>query len=333
MNINMYYGGRGLMEDPSLYVMTKLSGVLDEVRAHVERYNLYENKGGIAMLANTLKDCDGVILVVNVEWFGIGGLMQQFLDACWLYADREKLGKLYMFPVVISTVGGEREAQCLLNRAWELLGGKVCEGICAYVENQTDFETDADILKLIEKKGEDIYRTVHQQAKVFDSSARAGQSQFSKAPAAGLTPQESEQLSVYVSDDTFVQKQKKDVEQLSALYRSILDTGKDESKQEFIKEFKDGFVKPTETFAAVYSIEMTDAGRTLVVEVNNSDLKVYYGEAAAPDVAAKTTRDVVNKLVKGRQTFQGAFMSGTLSSKGDFKLLRSFDQVFRFTPQ
>ena len=118
MNINIYYGGRGLIEDPSLYVMDKLTGVLDEVRVHVERYNLYENKSAIAMMVNTLKEADGVILVASVEWLGIGGLLQQFLDACWPYADRNILSKLYMFPVVISTAGGEREAQCMLTRAW-----------------------------------------------------------------------------------------------------------------------------------------------------------------------------------------------------------------------
>ena len=331
MNINIYYGGRGLIQDPSLYVMDKLTGVLDEVRVHVERYNLYENKSAIAMMVNTLKEADGVILVASVEWLGIGGLLQQFLDACWLYADRNILSKLYMFPVVISTAGGEREAQCMLTRAWELLGGKVCEGICAFVDDQTDFETDTQILNLIEKKGEDIYRIVHQNAPVFKSSARMDHGRFTQAPAAGLTPQESEQLSEYVSNDSYVQKQKKDVELLSQKYRNILDTGRDESKQEFIKEIKDGFVRSGEPIEAVFSIEMTDTGRTLVIEIKDNDLKVYYGEASAPDVEAKTTREVVNKLVRGKQTFQGAFMSGVLSSKGDFKLLRSFDQFFRFS--
>ncbi|MCR5830063.1 MAG: SCP2 sterol-binding domain-containing protein [Lachnospiraceae bacterium] len=331
MKINIYYGGRGLLEDPALYVMDKITGVLDDVRVRVERYNLYESKSGIAMLVNTLKEADAVILVTSVEWLGIGGLMQQFLDACWLYADRNILSKIYMFPVVISTAGGEREAQCMLTRAWELLGGRVCEGICAYVDDQTDFETDPQVLSLIEKKGEDIYRIVHQGAPVFKSSAHTEPGRFSKAPAAGLTPQESEQLSEYVSNDSYVQKQKKDVELLSQKYRNILDTGKDESKQEFIKEIKESFLKTGEEVEAVFSIEMTDTNRTLVIEIKNDDIRVYYGEAAAPDVEAKTTREVVNKIVRGKQTIQGAFMSGVLSSKGDFKLLRSFDQFFRFS--
>ncbi|MBO7632994.1 MAG: SCP-2 sterol transfer family protein, partial [Lachnospiraceae bacterium] len=59
-------------------------------------------------------------------------------------------------------------------------------------------------------------------------------------------------------------------------------------------------------------------------------LKVYYGTVQSPNVLAKTTRDIVNKIVSGRVTFQGAFMSSQLTCKGDFKLLRSFDQFFRF---
>ncbi len=37
-----------------------------------------------------MKDADGIILATTVEWLGIGGFMYQFLDACWLYGDKEK---------------------------------------------------------------------------------------------------------------------------------------------------------------------------------------------------------------------------------------------------
>jgi putative sterol carrier protein len=67
-----------------------------------------------------------------------------------------------------------------------------------------------------------------------------------------------------------------------------------------------------------------------VVEINNKRLKCYYGEKPDADVVAKTTHAVMNKLVLGRLTFQGAFMSGELTAKGNFKTLRSFDQVFQF---
>lgn len=85
MNINIYYGGRGLIDDPTLYVINKMREVLEELRVNVTQYNLYENKNAIPTLPQTLKDADGIILAGTVEWYGIGGYMYQFLDACWLY--------------------------------------------------------------------------------------------------------------------------------------------------------------------------------------------------------------------------------------------------------
>ena len=82
MQVNIYYGGRGLIDDPTLYTIEKIAQVLDELRVTVERYNLYEEKSGISVLPKTLKNADGIILAASVEWYGIGGYLQQFLDAC-----------------------------------------------------------------------------------------------------------------------------------------------------------------------------------------------------------------------------------------------------------
>ena len=90
-----------MIGDPTLYVMNKMQEVLKELNVTVERYELYEIKNNITALPQTLKDADGVILATTVEWYGIGGWMQQFLDACWLYGDKEKMSKIYMCPVVM----------------------------------------------------------------------------------------------------------------------------------------------------------------------------------------------------------------------------------------
>ena len=58
MNINIYYGGRGIIEDPTLYVLKKIEEVLTELRVHVTKYNLYEEKHNITTLPQTLKDAD-----------------------------------------------------------------------------------------------------------------------------------------------------------------------------------------------------------------------------------------------------------------------------------
>jgi multimeric flavodoxin WrbA len=330
MKINIYYGGRGLIEDPTLYVMSKLTTVLEELRVTVTRYNLYEEKNSINMLPMTLKETDGVILATTVEWMGIGGLMQQFLDACWLYADKDKLSKLYMLPIVIANTYGERDAELTLIKAWEMLGGMPCNGLSAYVEDHVDFETNSDYAGIIEKRAETYYRTIHQKTKLLPTSNTAIKLNVLRSNSIVLTPQESEQLSVYVSDDTYVKKQKEDIEELTQLFKEMLDTNNDgESGQEFIKNLKDNF-HPLDDFTASYSINLSDTKKTLVVEINNKRLKCYYGEKPDAEVVAKTTHSVMNKLVLGRITFQGAFMSGELTAKGNFKTLRTFDQVFQF---
>lgn len=331
MNINIYYGGRGLIEDPTIYVMNKLTEVLTELRVNVTRYNLFEQKNSITMMPNTLKDADGVILAVNVEWIGIGGYMQQFLDSCWLYGDKSKLKKIYMFPVVLSNTYGEREAMNMLTTSWQLLGGTALEGIGAYVENHMDFETNPVYAKMIEKKAEDIYRIINQKSQMFPSSNYMVVHKMLSTAPIELTPQEGEQLSMYVSDDTYVKKQKEDIEELAQLFKGMLQNDGNDTKIEFFKNFRENFKPKGTDYKATFALSMTDVSRTLVLEIDGSHLKCSYGEKENADVVAKLTRDVMNKLVNGRTTFQGAFMSGELSAKGDFKILRTFDEVFPFT--
>lgn len=330
MKVNIYYGGRGLIEDPTLYVIGKITSVLEELRVRVTRYNLYEEKNTIAMLPKTLKEADGVILAASVEWFGIGGLMQQFLDSCWLYGDKDKISKLYMLPVVTATTYGERDAELTLVKAWEMLGGiPPYNGICAYVEDHIEFETNPEYARSLEDKTESFYRIINQKRRMLPVSNTAVKQNLLNSSPIVLTPQESEQLSMYVSDDAYVKKQKEDIEELTQMYKEKLDSGDGETGQEFIKNLKDNF-HPLEDFEATYAITMTDVKKTLVVEINNKHLKCYYGEKPEADVIAKTTHGVMNRLVLGRITFQGAFMSSELTAKGNFKTLRTFDQIFQF---
>ena len=150
MKINIYYGGRGLIDDPTLYVINKMLAVLEEINVTVERFNLHELKNTITTLPQTLKSADGVILATTVEWYGIGGFMQQFLDACWLYGDKEKISKIYMCPIVMATTYGEREGKLDLSNAWEILGGLPCSGICGYIEDISVFEESEEYSRLIE---------------------------------------------------------------------------------------------------------------------------------------------------------------------------------------
>ena len=75
MNINIYYGGRGIIDDPTIYVINKMQEVLEELRVHVERYNLYDGKTNITTLPQTLKEADGIILAICSNFWMPAGYM------------------------------------------------------------------------------------------------------------------------------------------------------------------------------------------------------------------------------------------------------------------
>ncbi|MCI9416360.1 MAG: SCP2 sterol-binding domain-containing protein [Eubacterium sp.] len=328
MKINIYYGGRGLLDDPTLYVLNKMEDVLSELRVTVERFNIFEHKNDIYTLPHTFKDADGIILATTVEWLGIGGYMQQFLDACWLYGDKDLMSSLYMQPIVMSTTYGEREGAVTLENAWVILGGQPCSGLCGYVEDLVTFELNQEYTLIIEKKAEDLYRSISQKIKVLPSSNQAIKQTVLRTQSMDLTPQESEQLSKYVSDDTYVKKQKEDIEELASMFKGILGKGNEEEEL-YIKEFKSHFT-PVEGFQASYLFMIEGRKQPLFLNVMEDELECYYGNKENIGVYAKLSPDVMESIIKGRMTFQRAFMTGTMTAKGNFKTLRMLDTVFDF---
>ena len=330
MKINIYYGGRGLLDDPTIYVINKMQAVFEELHVSVDRFNLYELKNSITTLPQTLKDADGIILATTVEWYGIGGYMQQFLDACWLYGDKEKISNLYMSPVVMSTTYGERDAKLNLRVAWEILGGLPCTGMCGYIADFAMLEMNDDYARLIERKAENIYRSINQKLVSFPASNQAVKQKVAVSKTINLTPQETEQLSQYASDEDYVQQQKEDLQELASMFRGMMKTFENEDFQRFVTEFKEAF-KPQAGFEGTYRFNVDGYTKPLIVDVKNSDLDVYYKETDLVDVTVQITENVLAGIVAGRMSFQRAFMAGDMTMKGDFGLLRTLDQIFIFT--
>ena len=330
MNINIYYGGRGIIDDPTIYVINKMQEVLEELRVNVTRYNLYESRGNISTLPQTLKEADGIILATTVEWYGIGGYMQQFLDACWLFGDKEKISQTYMCPVVMATTYGEREAKLNLTTAWERLGGLPCSGICGYIENTVMLEMNEQYTQIIEKKAENLYRTVNQHMVSFPSSNQAIKQKVAMPHTNDLTPQETEQLSEYVSDDSYVQRQKEDLQELTSMFKDMLSNDGADSEEEYLADLRRCFT-PVAGAKAVYCINIEGKKRKLIIQVNGSQMECSYGDVKMPNVEMEMGRATMEDIINGRMTFQRAFMSGAMTRmKGDFGMLRILDQIFNF---
>ena len=235
-----------------------------------------------------------------------------------------------MCPIVMSTTSGEREAKTQLALAWEILGGLPCSGLCGYVEDMVSFELNQSYQTLIEKKAENLYRTISQKQVSLPSSNQAVKNLVGTTTNIPLTPQETEQLSQYVSDETYVQKQKEDISELASYFKDRLAAGEVDENTVYINDLNAHF-SPHGSINACYKFMIKERKKPLMVEIKSSELNCYYGDSDKFDVLCKVTSDVMNSIIAGRMTFQRAFMSGEMQVKGDFKMLRQLDEVFVFS--
>ena len=308
MKVNIYYGGRGVVDDPTIFVVNKIQEVLDELNVNVERYNLYEMKNQITTLSQTVTEADAVVLATTVEWIGMGGYMQTLLDACWLYADKGRIGDVYMFPVVMSKTYGEREVCLSLVNSWEMIGGRTGNGITGYVDDTTEFEFNSKCVEYIEKQTENIYRTISQKRISLPSSSQTIKNNVMK-DVVRFTPQ--------------------DIESLASIYKELLSDEEHGGDDYYINVFKNSF-RPGTAFSCTYMIIVSDKNKTILINVNNDILDVEFGENNNADVIAKLNKAVFDDIVAGKITFHRAFMTGDMTAKGNFRSLRMLDSLFEF---
>ena len=330
MVINIYYGGRGVIDDPTKPVIERMQKVLEELRVSVVLYNLYEYKNTIPTLSQTVKDADGIILASTVEWFGMGGYMLQFLDACWQFGDKSRISEIYMMPVVIAKTYGERQVMADLSNAWETLGGRVLTGLSGYIDNPLDLEVNPDYIAIVETLAEKLYRGVNQREKVFPSSKKALTERVGTPNPLDLSVPEAEQLSKYVSDENYVKTQKEDIQELAVHFKGMLMSEDAGSEEEYIDEIRKAF-KPSPDVSGTFVVKIDEKKNDLIIEVSGPKIDVRYDKSSGGDILMSMKRNVMEDIVSGRMSFQRAFMSGAMASmKGDFSLLAGIDKVLSF---
>ena len=329
MKINIYYGGRGIIGDPSLYVINKMIDVFKELNVNVQKYDLYEMKNTIATLPQTLKDVDGILLASTVEWHGVGGYIYNFLDACWAYGDKEKLPSIYMAPIVMSTCYGEKEAELDLIKAWVTLGGQVAQGIAGYTPDIQELENNKELNTLIEKAAENIFRTISQKRISMPISVREMSMKVSKTKPVAFTQQETEQLTKYISDEKYVSKQKQDIKELADFFKGKLVESTENSSDRFISAFRSNFkAKPGVTVR--YRIQTEDQKKSIAIRIDNNIAEIKEGDVSYPDMNLTLKEEILQNITDGRKTFQGCFMEGNILLNGDFKYLKTLDDLFPF---
>ena len=174
-----------------------------------------------------------------------------------------------------------------------------------------------------------MYRTINQHIACFPASNQVVKQKIAVPKGNNLTPQETEQLSQYVSDDSYVQRQKQDIQELTSLFRDMMNGDGADNEEEYLAVFRKAF-KPQPGFRAEYSFTIEEKKKKLIVDIDGSKLECSYGIPEQPDVEMQLNRATMEDIVNGRMTFQRAFMSGAMKTKGDFRVLRTLDQLFEF---
>ena len=96
-----------------------------------------------------------------------------------------------------------------------------------------------------------------------------------------------------------------------------------------ISELKEHFV-PQPGFRAIYKIQIEGKRQPLIIEINGAVNNYYYGNVQDPDVEIQMSKETMDDIIFARMTFQRAFMGGAMKMKGDFRVLRTLDQIFVF---
>ena len=174
-----------------------------------------------------------------------------------------------------------------------------------------------------------MYRSINQHIACFPASNQAVKQKIAVPKSNNLTPQETEQLSEYVSDDSYVQRQKQDIRELTSLFRDMLSEEEMDNEEEYLAAFRRAFRSQAD-FSADYSFDIEEKKKKLIVSVQGPSLECGYGVSEKPDIEMQLGRAAMEDIVNGRMTFQRAFMSGSMKAKGDFKTLRMLDQLFDF---
>ena len=216
-----------------------------------------------------------------------------------------------------------------LINAWEILGGLPVTGISGYIADVSELEQNPNYARVIEKRTEDLYRSINQKTAVFPCSNQAVKQKVSFTQSLNLTPQEAEQLSELASDDFYVQKQKEDIQELASMFKDLMGVSGELDSTMFLQDLRDHF-HPQAGFRAVYKFNLPEAKKPLIVKVDHTEMECYYGDSDSFDVEMQLSTDVMNEIVQGRMTFQRAFMAGDMKMKGDFKVLRTLDTLYVF---
>lgn len=330
------YGGDGYADDPTLVAIDRASQVLLELNTSITRIDLYKNDYELQEVFKELTQAQGVIIAATVEWIGIGGHLQYFLDKCWKFGNKDYFENVYLFSIVISRQHYERDTYNHLIKAWELLGGVEGTSIIASIKKSVDLETNTNLLTAIDKKTEEFYRIINQNRVVLPTSIRKNKL-LVEVPSGlelefntnNLEKEKEIKTSTLPDYNEYIEKQQQDIADISNLIKQKIDIQEKNQNKTPIDIFNGSF-KPNQDDinALVQWIIIDKENESFIMDLKSHNINVYYGKTTNYNTIINLDQEVLQKIIEGKITIQRAFMTGEIKAKGEFEVLYKLDGLF-----
>jgi multimeric flavodoxin WrbA len=342
MDILIVYGGNGLANDLSLLAVEQINTVLNELEVNVTRFYLtYDNIS--EEFIEALEKADGVVLATTVEWIGIGGKMQAFLDSCYLSDNQQIFSDKYLMSVVLTKTTGDRDAASYLLKSWEMLGGIEAVTLSGRIESSVDLETNRNVISIIDKKTEDFYRIINQKRQVLPTgtigTVNNNNMTLEQKNANNDMNIVNELIndnllynnqSVYQKEEPHIIKQKQDIQELTAFFNQKLTSDEKFSNNEYIHTLIKAFNNKDDISNCTYNIIITDKEKEdIIIKIIDGKINGYTGTDNNADVIINVESHIFDRILSGKLTAQRAFLTGQLKAKGNFTLLYEFDHLFK----
>jgi uracil-DNA glycosylase family 4 len=337
--ITMIYGGEGYVDDPVLVALERISHVLTELGVTMHRIDLYKSKASMETILEYMSKSIGVVLAINVEWYGIGYRMQEFLDQCFYRGEKAVFANTPLFGMVISRKAYEFEAYTHLLKSWEYLGGVEGINLLASIESAVALETNFEWLFGIDKKAEAFFRLIQQKKGLLPRSGKI-EKVFVEIPIADARI-EQQNLSETIGEekrradkgiienyDSYIEKQQEDIHQLGSLFKQKLSAETIKGEKPWPERFKESYINKADISAKIQIVVEDDPRENTVLELNNQSIRAYYGQIGESNVVIMGKKSNLRRIMDGKLTMQRAFMTGEIKAKGDFTLLYKFEGLF-----
>lgn len=330
------YGGDGYADDPTLVAIDRISHVLVELNTSITRIDLHKNDYEIQEFFKELSEAQAVIIGVTVEWIGIGGYLQHFLDKCWKYGNKQYFDNVYLFGVVISRQHYERDTYNHLIKSWELLGGVEGSSLLANIKKSVDLETNTDLLNAIDKKTEEFYRIINQNRTILPTSIRKNKL-LVEVPG-GL---ELEYNNIYLEQtpennnstipdyQEYIEKQQQDIADIANLIKQKVNSKENNYTKTVVDIFNSCFIPNQEAVNTTIQWMISDKeNESFIMDLKSEKANIYYGITTDYNTIINLNQEALQKIIEGKITIQRAFMTGEIKVKGEFDVLYKLDGMF-----